>query len=175
MAIRHTVGLDDKIEGEGGVADAKKTPARAISSLSSTAIPEYDVARLIRSEATRILPHEYQVTLDANEQYADLKALAALVNGLAGTDDLKALAARLLYIEQPLPREKTRNTRLRPWANATFIIDEADTHYDAFEQARRLDIAACRRNPAKACTRRFSMRSAQRNARAFPHLLPPRT
>ena len=34
VAIRHTVGLDDAIEGEGGVADARKTPARAISSSS---------------------------------------------------------------------------------------------------------------------------------------------
>ena len=39
VAIRHTVGMDDKVEGEGGVADSKKTPGRAISSSSSTAIP----------------------------------------------------------------------------------------------------------------------------------------
>ena len=39
VAIRHTVGMDDKVEGEGGVADARRTPARVTSSSSSTAIP----------------------------------------------------------------------------------------------------------------------------------------
>ena len=39
VAIRHTVGLDDQVEGEGGVADARRIAAPVISSSSSTAIP----------------------------------------------------------------------------------------------------------------------------------------
>ncbi len=38
VAIRHTVGLDDQVEGPGGVADANENAGAAISSSSSTAI-----------------------------------------------------------------------------------------------------------------------------------------
>ena len=39
VAIRHTVGLDDAIEGAGGIADATKIPVPAISSSNWPAIP----------------------------------------------------------------------------------------------------------------------------------------
>ena len=47
------------------------------------------------------------VTLDANEQYAEPDALHALVDRLDNDQSLAPFAARLLYIEQPLPRDLT--------------------------------------------------------------------
>ena len=48
VAIRHTVGLDDKIEGEGGVADAKENAGARYFKLKLNGDPEHDAARLIR-------------------------------------------------------------------------------------------------------------------------------
>ena len=78
------------------------------------------------------------VTLDANEQYADLKGLTALVDRLDRDTALQPIAAKLLYIEQPMPRDITRASPLRALAGHDFIIDEADDSYDAFPAARAL-------------------------------------
>ncbi|WP_454617881.1 hypothetical protein [Bradyrhizobium cenepequi] len=138
VAIRHTVGLDDKIGGEGGVADQKENAGARYFKLKLNGDPEHDAARLILigNELAR-LPHDCKVTLDANEQYADLAALGALVDRLDHDSDLEPIASKLLYIEQPMPRDITRQSALGTLARA-FIIDEADDSYDAFPAARAL-------------------------------------
>jgi hypothetical protein len=139
VAIRHTVGLDDQVEGTGGVADARENAGARYFKLKLNGDPEHDALRLIRigSELAR-LPHDYHVTLDANEQYADLAALAALVDRLDRDSALKPIAAKLLYIEQPMPRDITRQSALGALARRDFIIDEADDSYQAFPAARAL-------------------------------------
>ena len=84
------------------------------------------------------LPHPYSVTLDANEQYADLAALAALADRLDRDAALGPIATKLLYIEQPMPRDISRRSPLGALAARDFIIDEADDSYDAFPAARYL-------------------------------------
>jgi hypothetical protein len=139
VAIRHTVGLDDTIEGVGGVADAKENAGARYFKLKLGGDPQADAARLIRIGAElAALPHDYRVTLDANEQYADLAALAALVRRLDQDGALGPIAARLLYIEQPMPRDITGQSPLGALAVRDFIIDEADDRYDAFPAARAL-------------------------------------
>jgi L-alanine-DL-glutamate epimerase-like enolase superfamily enzyme len=139
VAVRHTVGLDDKIEGEGGVADARENAGARYFKLKLNGNPEHDVARLIGiGNELATLPHDYEVTLDANEQYADLAALGALVDRLDRDSALKSIAAKLLYIEQPMPRDITRTSPLGALASRHFIIDEADDGYDAFPVARAL-------------------------------------
>ena len=101
--------------------------------------PAHDSERLTwigRELAT--LPYDYSVTLDANEQYADLDALGALVERLDRDSALKPIASKLLYIEQPMPRDITRQSPLGALASRDFIIDEADDSYDAFPAARAL-------------------------------------
>ena len=139
VAVRHTVGLDDKIEGEGGVADARENSGARYFKLKLGGNPERDAMRLaaIGEELAR-LPHDYKVTLDANEQYADLGALRELTERLDRDPALRPIAARLLYIEQPMPRDVTRQTPLGSLAARDFIIDEADDSYDAFPAARAL-------------------------------------
>jgi hypothetical protein len=139
VAIRHTVGLDDKIEGAGGVADANQNAGARYFKLKLNGDVEHDVARLIRiGRELATLPHNYRVTLDANEQYADLAALRALIDRFEHDNSLAPIAARLLYIEQPMPRDITGQSPLGALAGRSFIIDEADDSYNAFPVARAL-------------------------------------
>jgi hypothetical protein len=140
VAIRHTVGLDDKVEGAGGVADTNENAGARYFKLKLNGDPEHDAARLIRiGKELATLPYDYSVTLDANEQYADLACLSALVDRLDRDSALKPIATKLLYIEQPMPREiTTRQSPLGALACGDFIIDEADDSYGAFPVARAL-------------------------------------
>ena len=139
VPIRHTVGLDDKIEGEGGIADKKENAGARYFKLKLNGDPEHDAARLIRiGRELATLPHAYSVTLDANEQYADIAALSALVDRLERDTSLLPITAKLQYIEQPMPRELTRRLPLGVLGRRDFIIDEADDSYDALLEARAL-------------------------------------
>ncbi len=139
VAIRHTVGLDDGVEGEGGVADVRENSGARYFKLKLNGDPEADAARLTRiGEELATLPRGYRVTLDANEQYADLKALGTLVDRLDRDRALSPIAAKLLYIEQPMPRDITKTSPLGVLAKRDFIIDEADDSYDAFPAGRAL-------------------------------------
>jgi hypothetical protein len=139
VAIRHTVGLDDKVEGKGGVTDTHENAGARYFKLKLNGDPAADAARLIRiGNELATLPHDYRVTLDANEQYADLAGLSALVDRLDRDSALKPIATKLLYIEQPMPRDIFRQSPLGQLAARDFIIDEADDSYDAFPAARSL-------------------------------------
>jgi L-alanine-DL-glutamate epimerase-like enolase superfamily enzyme len=139
VAIRHTVGLDDPVEGKGGVADAKENAGARYFKLKLRGDPGADAARLIRiGKELAALPHDYSVTLDANEQYADLGALRELADRLDRDTALRPIAGKLLYIEQPMPRDITRASPLGALARRDFIIDEADDSYQAFSSARAL-------------------------------------
>jgi len=139
VAVRHTVGLDDQIEGPGGVADQTENSSTRYFKLKLGGNPESDAARLGRiGKELATLPFDYRVTLDANEQYADLKALSALIDRLDRDSVLRPIAGRLLYVEQPMPRDITRQSPLGALASRDFIIDEADDSYDAFPAARVL-------------------------------------
>ena len=135
VAVRHTVGLEDAVEGEGGVADAGANYFK----LKLSGNPGADAARLARiGKALDTRGSAYKVTLDANEQYTDLAALQALIDRLDRDPALRSISSRLLYIEQPMPRDITRQSPLGSLAARGFIIDEADDSYDAFPAARAL-------------------------------------
>ncbi|QQO20883.1 hypothetical protein JJB98_13675 [Bradyrhizobium diazoefficiens] len=139
VAIRHTVGLDDIVEGQGGVGDAHENAGASYFKLKLSGDPEADAVRLARiGKAFNTLGRSYKVTLDANEQYADLTALHALMERLDHDPALQPIATRLLYVEQPMPRDTTRQSPLGSLAVRGFIIDEADESYHAFPTARAL-------------------------------------
>ena len=139
VAIRHTVGMDDQVEGEGGVADIRENAGARYFKLKLNGDPQHDLDRLTRiGKELATLPHDYRVTLDANEQYADLAALSALVDRLEREAALRPIAQKLLYIEQPMPRDITRQSPLGALARRDFIVDEADDSYEAFPIARAL-------------------------------------
>jgi hypothetical protein len=139
VAIRHTVGLDDTVEGEGGVADPHENSGARYFKLKLSGDPVADAARLARiGKELDALDRDYKVTLDANEQYADLAALHALIGRLDHDPALRSISSRLLYVEQPMPRDVTRQSPLGSLAARGFIIDEADDSYDAFPAGRAL-------------------------------------
>jgi hypothetical protein len=139
VAIRHTVGMDDTVEGEGGVADISENAGARYFKLKLNGDPAHDADRLTRIGNELVtLPYDYRVTLDANEQYADLAALSALVDRLDRDAALRPIAQKLLYIEQPMPRDITRQSPLGALARRDFIVDEADDSYDAYPIARAL-------------------------------------
>ncbi|UPK29333.1 enolase-like domain-containing protein [Bradyrhizobium sp. 195] len=139
VAIRHTVGLDDTVDGEGGVADAHENAGANYFKLKLSGDPVADAARLVRiGKELDTLGRDTKVTLDANEQYADLAVLGALMDRLDHDLALRPIASRLLYVEQPMPRDITRQSPLGSLASHGFIIDEADDSYDAFPAARAL-------------------------------------
>jgi hypothetical protein len=137
IALRHTVGMLDPLSSLQEVV--LNTGSRYFK-LKLSGDPEADRARLA-SIATTLdaLRVDYHVTLDANEQYAEVARLGTLVGALTNDAALAPLARRLLYIEQPLPREITWDVPLGDLRrHFAFIIDEADDGYDAFPRARAL-------------------------------------
>ena len=139
VAVRHTVGMEDKVQGAGGVADTSENSGARYFKLKLRGDPDADAARLILiGKELATLPFAYRVTLDANEQYADLDALGALVDRLDSDRALEPIVSKLLYIEQPMPREVTRRSPLGRLSRRDFIIDEGDDSYDAFPAARAL-------------------------------------
>ncbi len=139
VAIRHTVGMDDAVEGAGGVGDTKENAGARYFKLKLNGDPDADTSRLIRIGKELLkLGYDYRVTLDANEQYSDPAALSLLVDRLDRGSALKPIASKLLYIEQPMPRDITKTSPLGALARRDFIIDEADDSYDAFPVARAL-------------------------------------
>ena len=153
VAIRHTVGLDDAIEGAGGVADSHENSGARYFKLKLAGNPESDTARLVRiGRELAKLPYPYSVTLDANEQYADLGDLKSLVDRLGRDTALAPIAGRLLYIEQPMPRDLTRAAPIDGIALYDFIIDEADDSYNAFVARVRSATAGFPRSRAREST-----------------------
>jgi hypothetical protein len=169
IAVRQTVGLVDPIESLGD--EASKTGCRYFK-LKLGGDPEKDRERLAAiAEALAATGVDYRVTVDANEQYSDAKPLAALVHALAEADDLKGLAQRLLYIEQPLPREKTWDTPLGMMGERfAFIVDEADADYGAFERAQRFGYRGVSSKSCKGLYKALlnGARSAQWNRQGIP-------
>jgi hypothetical protein len=140
VAMRHTIGMLDPLEGPGGLEEIDAAYGCRHFKIKLNGDPVADAARLAAIDAElRRLDIDYRATVDANEQYADLASLATLCDALETDAALASLAGRLLYIEQPLPRELTLQTPLGGLAaRFAFIIDEADDHYAAFPEARRL-------------------------------------
>ena len=148
IAARHTVGMLDELSPARDAADGLPLTLPAVIDRYGVRVfkiklggdPAADIARLddvLRVLAERVPGHRY--SLDGNEQYRDV---AALADFLARLQALAAHAARpdaLLYLEQPLAREASLDPALpalcarHPWL--ALLIDEADGRLDAFPRA----------------------------------------
>jgi hypothetical protein len=137
ILIRHTVGMLDPVDDLATIHAA--TGCRYFK-IKLSGDPSVDRDRLaVIVGALDGMGIDYRITLDANEQYPSRKALAALVDALLNDVAFAAVAQRLLYIEQPLPREMTWDMPLGDLGKSfAFIIDEADSSYDAFPRALNL-------------------------------------
>lgn len=147
IAARHTVGLADDLgparSDEGlpvTLGDVIARYGHRHFKLKLGGDVEADLDRLARIAAVLDrLPGAYVATLDGNEQYRDVDAVRALVDGLAARPALARLAAAVRYVEQPLARDRTFAVDVHELARRIpLLVDEADATLDAFVAARAL-------------------------------------
>src|SRR5450755_269828 len=153
IAARHTVGMLDPIEpqpaGEGLGDGLPETLEQVIAAYGNRYFklklggnPDADVRRLSRIAAVLDRLPAYTVTLDGNEQFTDVAAIAEFWRKVAATPSLARLVAATLYLEQPLPRALALETDVSEAARPKpLLIDESDATLEAFPAARALGYA----------------------------------
>lgn len=161
VAIRHTVGMADPLDA---LADIHRATGCRFFKLKLGGDVAADCERLVAIEgALSALAIDYRVTLDANEQYAGRPDLTELVRRLEVDAALQPLTKRLDYIEQPMPRDITWDLPLGELGRRfAFIIDEAESGYDAFPKALALGYRGI---SSKACKGLY--KSLLNGARAY--------
>jgi hypothetical protein len=134
IMVRHTVGMADPLEQLPAIH--AQTGCRYFK-LKLSGDVTADVERLGNIAGTLdILGIDYRVTLDANEQYGSHDALTALGDALLGRRSFENFLQRLLYVEQPLPRDLTFATALGQFGESfAVIVDEGESDYDSFPKA----------------------------------------
>ncbi len=150
--VRHTVGmLDPLTPRDAADQPADGEPGCLLEELDQRGIrwlkvkvgagPEADSARLLAIAAAlgdRI--EGIRITLDGNEQYAELAALAAALDRTAADPLGSRLVARIAAVEQPLPRATSFGDEVRRQLPlvaryAPLLVDEADDGPEAFRSA----------------------------------------
>jgi hypothetical protein len=152
---RHTVGMDDPLTerdiGTDGIPDdgLPVTLTQVIARYRNRYFKvklrgdvEADIARLTQIAAVLDPLVDYHVTLDGNEQFADVAAVADFVDALVREPRMARLRNATLYLEQPLARSIAFDAGVHAVATAMpLIIDESDATIDAFVRARALGYA----------------------------------
>lgn len=151
LRLRHTVGGLDPLRAED-VPEQKRVedglPVALDQDIASYGLtsfkiklggdPRADARRLFDLSELLAGRMVHEVTLDANEQYADLKDLARVLDVVATTDEGQDLLAKLVFIEQPLDRAGSFDPALTADIAALpvpVILDEADHGVEAFPKA----------------------------------------
>ena len=153
IAARHTVGLADALT-EHDLAPASRLDDGLPETLEAV-IAVYghryfklkvsgeidaDIERLLRiAEVLDRAAGTYRATLDGNEQFADINAVAELWRRIAEHPRLARLKASILFIEQPIARAQALAKPVHALARETPLeIDESDADLGAFPLARSL-------------------------------------
>jgi len=149
IAARHTVGLVDPISSsEQRVNDGLPETLEEVIAryghrwfkLKVGGDAKADVERLtaIASVLDRI-PGDYHASLDGNEQYEDVHGVLELWRRIREVPSLERLASNVVFIEQPIKRQKALAADISALAaEKPVIIDESDDSLDAFPRAKAL-------------------------------------
>jgi L-alanine-DL-glutamate epimerase-like enolase superfamily enzyme len=139
IAIRHTVGLTDRITGTDSLATELDAADLSYFKIKLGGDPGADIDRLLAIAALlEARGIDYRATVDANEQYQP-DALSDLLARADAEKRLGGFMGRLLFIEQPFDRRVTFERPLpADVATRGVIIDEADDAHDAFPRAKAL-------------------------------------
>jgi L-alanine-DL-glutamate epimerase-like enolase superfamily enzyme len=156
--VRHTVGLSDPLRVEDiapeerlddGLPQSLDECIRAYGlryfkvKLSGEA--DRDHARL--AAMSRIIPEhcggDFRVTMDGNEHFQDFATFRSYFERLRKEPTLEPIFANLLWVEQPLHRDKSLTDAvgpaLRAWTDAPpLLIDESDGNVGDAHKAMRL-------------------------------------
>ncbi len=148
--VRHTVGYEAPLTGEiDGPEDG--LPVTLEETVGHYGINKFKlkIAGDIDQDEERIrtilhlldeICDDYRITLDANEQYLCVEELRALINSLRANAAISELGEKLLFVEQPFPRDIALSprigTKLKKWnERPPIIIDESDAHLDSCRTA----------------------------------------
>lgn len=154
LGVRHTVGLSDPLTAND---DVEAAPADDLPSTLEASVARYGLRRFkvkvggnrrvdldrlehVRGVLDSATDGDYRVTLDGNEQFADVAGLQGFWEELATREGTAELARRIDYVEQPLPRDLAladeTSVGLAAWpARPPVIIDESDDSLDAVARA----------------------------------------
>jgi L-alanine-DL-glutamate epimerase-like enolase superfamily enzyme len=154
MRIRHTVGLGDALStgDDAGAAPPDDLPSTLEAWIRRHGLRRFKVkvggdarADLDRLERIQDVLHretrgDYGVTIDGNEQFADVSALREFWEGVTARRGTAELARRIDYVEQPLPRHLALSAEtsaaLAAWpGRPDLIVDESDDSLDAVARA----------------------------------------
>jgi hypothetical protein len=137
IMVRHTVGMADPVEQ---LPDIHRLTGCRYFKLKLSGDVEADIERLgLISRTLDAQDLDYRVTLDANEQYGSHDTLMALGEALLRQPHFGNFLQRLLYVEQPLPRDLTFANPLGAFGKSfAVIVDEAESDYDTFPKAAAL-------------------------------------
>ena len=81
----------------------------------------------------------YHATIDGNEQYRDIDAVIELWRRIGETPRLARLRSSILFIEQPIARERALSAPVKKLSDEVPIeIDESDADVGTFPRARTL-------------------------------------
>jgi hypothetical protein len=150
--VRHTVGLVDAITRaetagrrlDDGLPESLEEAIAAYGhryfKLKVAGNLDADIERLAAIAAVLDRsPEPYFATLDGNEQFIDVDAVAALWRRIGEEPRLARLKASILFVEQPIARAHALAAPVHALAAAVPVeIDESDADLDAFVTARRL-------------------------------------
>ncbi|BBK31719.1 mandelate racemase [Allostella humosa] len=151
--VRHTVGLVDPITAADQTAETRVEDGlpETLEEVVATYGHRYyklkvggnvaaDVDRLARIAGVLDLQrHDYAVSLDGNEQYADEEAVLELWRAMEAEPRLRRLVASILYVEQPIKRQNALSAPVTALGAARpVILDESDGDLESFPTGRRL-------------------------------------
>lgn len=150
IALRHTVGLLDPIDGSDvhqrvgdGLPETLEEVVAATGchwfKLKVSGQIDADLARLARiGEVLGRVP-ALRVTLDGNEQFETAQAAVELWQRVQTMPELRLLTHATQYIEQPLARARALEHSVNPLAAMRpVLIDESDDTLEAFPRALAL-------------------------------------
>jgi L-alanine-DL-glutamate epimerase-like enolase superfamily enzyme len=149
LAARHTVGLLDPItraEQPQRVDDGLPETLEEVIARYRHRYFKLKVAGEARADVERLaaiaavlerIEGAYHVSLDGNEQYEDMQGVAELWARMKADARLARLVKSVLFIEQPVKRQKAFASRVEG-IDKPVIIDESDDALDAFPRAKAL-------------------------------------
>jgi hypothetical protein len=160
--VRHTVGLVDALRRadtsgarlDDGLPESLEEVIAAYRhryfKLKVAGNLDADIDRL--SRIAEVLDHSaepYWSTLDGNEQFAEIGAVAALWRRIGEEPRLQRLKASILFIEQPIARGRALSEPVHALGRDVMIeIDESDADVGVFPRGRALGYCGI---SAKSC------------------------
>jgi len=172
VMVRHTVGMADPVEQ---LPDIHRLTGCRYFKLKLSGDVAADTERLgLIARTFDAQDFDYRITLDANEQYGSHETLTALGDALLQEPQFGNFLQRLLYVEQPLPRDLTFTSPLGGFGKSfAVIVDEAESTYDTFPKAAALGYRGISSKACKGIYKslingvRAASWSVNREARAF--------